>query len=78
MERDTDSNALWGMQFSWSFQGDYRIVYLDDGYTQTISGRNKRDYVWIMAREPGIPKLACLAGQGNDIAKIRKVPQRWP
>ncbi len=54
--RDTDSNAVWGMQFIWPFKGDYRIVYLDDAYSQTIIGRNKRDYVWIMAREPSIAR----------------------
>ena len=82
--RDTDSNAVWGMQFIWPFKGDYRIVYLDEDYSQTIIGRNKRDYVWIMARTPGIPDadyqamLEYLQGQGYDITRIRKVPQRWP
>ncbi|HSF77727.1 MAG TPA: lipocalin family protein [Steroidobacteraceae bacterium] len=80
---DTDSNAIWGMQFVWPFKGDYRIVYLDEGYTQTVVGRQKRDYVWIMARSPAIPDadyqriLAMLAGQGYDVTKIEKVPQRW-
>ena len=80
---DTDSNAIWGMQFIWPFKGDYRIVYLDEGYTQTVVGRQKRDYVWIMARTPAIPDadyqriLAMLAGQGYDVTKIEKVPQRW-
>ena len=80
---DTGSNAIWGMQFIWPFKGDYRIVYLDEGYTQTVVGRQKRDYVWIMARSPAIPDadyqriLAMLAGQGYDVTKIEKVPQRW-
>ena len=81
--QDTDSNAIWGMRFIWPFKGDYRIVYLDEGYTQTVVGRQKRDYVWIMARSPAIPDadyqriLAMLAGQGYDVTKIEKVPQRW-
>ncbi len=77
------SNAVWGMQFVWPFKGDYRIVYLNEDYSQTVIGREKRDYVWIMARTPSIPDadydslLARLAAQGYDTAKIRKVPQRW-
>ncbi|MDH3407317.1 MAG: lipocalin family protein, partial [Gammaproteobacteria bacterium] len=67
---DTESNAVWGMQFIWPIKADYRIVYLDPNYTQTIIGRDKRDYVWIMARTPAIPEtdytrlLALLGEQG--------------
>ena len=80
---DTQSNAVWGMQFVWPFKGDYRIVYLSSDYSQTVIGREKRDYVWIMARTPAIPEpdyesiLAWLATQGYDTTKIQKVPQRW-
>jgi len=49
---DTQSNAVWGMQFVWPFRSDFRIVHLDEDYSTTIIGRNKRDYVWIMARKP--------------------------
>jgi len=81
---DTQSNAVWGMQFVWPIKADYRIVYVNDDYTQTIIGREKRDYVWIMAREPSIPDadyaalVELLASQGYDISQIQKVPQRWP
>jgi apolipoprotein D and lipocalin family protein len=44
------------MQFVWPIKADYRIVYLDDDYQQTIIGRNSRDYVWIMARTSTISK----------------------
>ncbi len=80
---DRQSNAVWGMQFIWPFKGDFRIVYLDSGYTQTVIGREKRDYVWIMARQPAIPEtdyqhiLELLAREGYDTSQIRKVPQRW-
>jgi apolipoprotein D and lipocalin family protein len=53
---DETTNAIWGMQFVWPIKADYRIVYLDDNYQQTIIGRNSRDYVWIMARTPSIPE----------------------
>ena len=76
-------NAVWGMQFIWPIKADYRIVYINDDYTQTIIGREKRDYVWIMARTPQIPEqdylqmLKLLAEQGYDISQIKKVPQQW-
>ena len=77
-------NAHWGMRFVWPFKSEYRIMYLDDSYAQTIIGRSKRDYVWIMARTPTIPEadyqrlVALLAGEGYDVSKLQKVPQRWP
>lgn len=80
---DKTSNAVWGMQFLWPIKADYRVVYLDADYTTTIIGREKRDYVWIMARRPLIPEpayqqlLALLRTQGYDISRIRKVPQQW-
>lgn len=76
-------NAVWGMRFVWPVKADYRIAYLDEDYTQTIIGREARDYVWIMAREPAISDadyerlLAFLADQGYDVSKVQKVPQRW-
>lgn len=82
--KDDESNALWGMRFIWPIKADYRIIYLDGAYTQTIIGRQKRDFVWIMARTPSIPDadyqrlIAFLASVGYDTSKIRKVPQRWP
>jgi lipocalin len=45
---------VWGMQFVWPFKGDFRIVVLNADYTHTVIGREKRDYVWIMARQPTI------------------------
>jgi len=81
---DRESNALWGMRFIWPIKADYRITYVSDDYTQTVIGRQKRDYVWIMARTPEIPAadydrlLALVGAQGYDISKVQRVPQRWP
>jgi apolipoprotein D and lipocalin family protein len=81
--REGTGNAVWGMRFVWPVKADYRIVHVDPAYTQTVIGREARDYLWIMARSPQIPDadyerlLAFVAGQGYDVAKIRKVPQRW-
>ena len=80
---DNKSNARWGMRFVWPIKADYRIVYLDEDYTQTIVGRQNRDYVWVMARTPTISdrdydKLYdFVASLGYDTAKLERVPQRW-
>jgi apolipoprotein D and lipocalin family protein len=78
--RDKKSNAVWGMQFVWPFKAEYRIIYLADNYSQTVIGRTKRDYVWIMARETSIPDedyeriLKFLTDQGYKLDDLRKVP----
>lgn len=80
---DTDSNARWGMRFVWPIKADYRIVYLNDDYTQTVIGRQDRDYVWIMAREPEISDLEYdqlvefVDSIGYDTSRLQRVPQRW-
>jgi apolipoprotein D and lipocalin family protein len=81
---DRQSNARWGMRFIWPVKADYRIIWLDADYTRTVVGRQKRDYVWIMARTPEIPEaqyqelLRFVAAQGYDISQVQRVPQRWP
>ena len=78
--KETDSNAVWGMQFIWPIKAEYRIIYLTDDYAQTVIGRSKRDYVWIMARTPTIPDedyeriLKFIQNQGYQLDKLRKVP----
>jgi apolipoprotein D and lipocalin family protein len=80
--RDHPSNALWGMQFVWPIKADYRIVWLADDYSQTVVAREKRDYVWIMARTPQISaadlakRIAFVTQLEYDSSLIRKVPQR--
>ena len=79
---DYESNARWGMRFVWPIKADYRIVYLDDNYTQTIVGRQDRDYVWIMSRTPKISDgdyeqlVSFVDSIGYDTAKLVRVPQR--
>ena len=79
---DRVSNAVWGMQFVWPVKAEYRIAYLAPDYSQTVIGREKRDYMWIMARTPRIPDedydrlVRFVAAQGYDVSKIRRVPQR--
>ena len=82
--RDDPSNAVWGMRFIWPIKAEYLITWLDEDYTHTVIGRSKRDYVWIMSREPSMPDedyrriIDYLDEVGYDTDLIRKVPQRWP
>ena len=81
--QNTETNAQWGMQFIWPIKSDYKIVYLDSNYQNTIIGRQARDYVWIMSRNPHISDEAFnrlrdyVAALGYDISELQKVPQRW-
>jgi apolipoprotein D and lipocalin family protein len=78
--KDKTSNAVWGMQFIWPFKAEYRIIFLADDYSQTVIGRSKRDYVWIMARKPSIPEedyeqiLGFLEDQGYKLDDLREIP----
>lgn len=80
--RDDGSNAVWGMQFVWPIKAEYRVLYVDDDYQTTIVGRTKRDYVWIMAREPKLSDAVFevlkqrVVAAGYDLTDLRKVPQR--
>ena len=81
--RDETGNALWGMQFVWPIKSDYRISWLSSDYSQVVIARNKRDYVWLMARTPQIPAedyqrlVAHIESLGYDIDRLVKVPQQW-
>ncbi|MGD8385292.1 MAG: lipocalin family protein, partial [Lysobacterales bacterium] len=78
-----ETNAIWGMQFVWPVKADYRIVYLDEDYSVTVIGRNRRDYVWIMARQPRISEqryaaiVEKIGAMGYDLSELQKVPQQW-
>lgn len=75
-------NAVWGQQYLWPFRADYRIAWLSTDYTQVVIAREKRDYVWIMARTPTIAAAdyarlqAVVAAQGYDVARLEPMPQR--
>jgi len=80
--QENTGNGRWKMQFIWPFKGDYRIGYLSPDYQHTIIARQKRDFVWIMARNPMIDDAdyAFLVRQvellGYELDKLRKVPQQ--
>ena len=82
--REGTNNAVWGVQIIWPIKAQYKIAYLNNDYSQTIVARDKRDYVWIMARTPTIPQadydamVAKVKAMGYDLKELRKVPQQWP
>ena len=77
-------NAEWGMQFIWPFRAEYIISALDVEQGITIIGRNKRDYVWLMARQPELSAqqyqdwVQRIADMGYNLDDLRKHPQQWP
>ena len=70
------------MQLFGLIRADFRIVYIDDDYTQAIIGREKRDYVWILSRtsdlSPGdyFELVRRVREQGYDTNRLREVPHR--
>jgi apolipoprotein D and lipocalin family protein len=76
------SNAVWGQQYIWPIKADYRISFVSPDYQTTVVTRQKRDYVWIMARTPSIPEaeyqrlVKIASDQGYDKGQIRRVPQQ--
>jgi apolipoprotein D and lipocalin family protein len=78
---DGGRNAVWGQQYVWPIKADYRIAHVSADYTQTVIAREKRDYVWVMARTPTIPeadyqRLSALVGRlGYDVSKLQRSPQ---
>lgn len=81
--RNQQTRAEWGMQFVWPVKSDYRITWLNEDYSQTVVARNKRDYVWIMARTPQISAadyermVKHIEASGYDVSLLVKVPQSW-
>ena len=78
------NNAVWGVQIVWPIKAQYVIAYLNDDYSETIIARDKRDYVWIMARTPTISQadydalVERVKQMGYKMSDLRKVPQQWP
>ena len=80
---DTDTNAVWKMQFIWPIKVDFRIVYLDADYQRTVIAREKRDYVWLMARDPVLSEeeyasfVQFIVSLGYSENQLRRVPKKW-
>lgn len=75
-------DGQWTIQFLWPFKVDYRVSYVSEEYDTTIIGRQRRDYAWVMAREPIIDDATYqqlinkLVALGYERSKVRKVPQQ--
>ncbi|MEO5881358.1 MAG: lipocalin family protein [Caldimonas sp.] len=75
------NGAVWGQQYVWPIRADYRISYVADDYSATVVTREKRDYVWIMARTPRLPEaelqrlIEFVGRQGYDTSRLQRVPQ---
>jgi apolipoprotein D and lipocalin family protein len=71
------------MQFIWPIKADYQIVYLDKDYTRVIIAREKRDLVWLMARDPVLPQAEYRVLVNHIVAlgyaedSLRLTPQQW-
>ena len=76
-----ENPAIWKMRFLWPFKADFRVLYVSPDYQTTIVGRQKRDYLWIMARSPQLDAsvyqhlLDTAKDRGYSLEKLQKVPQ---
>lgn len=82
--RSGTGNAEWGVQVFGLFKMQYIVAWLKPDYSQMIVARDKRDYVWVFARSPGVQQseydklVARVRELGYSISTLRKVPQGWP
>ncbi|NNL66800.1 MAG: hypothetical protein HKP30_11190 [Myxococcales bacterium] len=81
---DETTRTEWRMQFVWPFRSAYLIAWVDPDYQRTLIGVPDRGNVWIMSRTPDVDDaeyqalLDRAAALGYDLAKIQRVPHRWP
>jgi apolipoprotein D and lipocalin family protein len=80
--KDRTQSGVWGMQFIWPIKAQYLIAHVDEAYQETIVARDKRDYVWIMARKPDLAPasrdrlVSRVRELGYDTTLLRFVPHR--
>ena len=64
------------VRFFWPVWGNYRVVALDPDYRWALVAGGSFDYLWILAREPSLPRetldsvIAQARGLGFDTARI--------
>ena len=77
-------NAKLRVSFFWPFYGDYWVLALDEDYSEVLVGTPDRQYGWILARRPDLPKariealLSRARELGFDAAAFRRMPQSRP
>lgn len=77
-------NGEWSVRLFTFLRAQYLVGWLKADYSQVMVVRDARDYFWYMARTPEVSgedyqaMLDRAKAIGYDVAKIEKVPQRWP
>jgi apolipoprotein D and lipocalin family protein len=67
--------------FFWPFFGDYWVIGLDPEYRWAVVGAPRRDYLWVLAREPELGAAdraqveAIVRGAGFDWGRVRETRQ---
>jgi apolipoprotein D and lipocalin family protein len=81
---DRGDNARLKVRFFWPFSGDYWIIDLGDNYEYAVVGHPKRNYLWILSREPRMDPsvydgiLERLKKQHYDVSRLRLTLQPNP
>jgi apolipoprotein D and lipocalin family protein len=64
------------IQFQWPFKGGYYVAELGDNYDYAVVVSNDKEFFWLLARDPGMPRwlidqnLAQAAQWGIDVEQI--------
>lgn len=79
----SENNARWKVQPFWPLKFDYLVIGLDPDYKWTAIGVPNEKYLWIMSRDPAMPKtevdsiLSTIKANGYDISDIEYVRHRY-
>jgi apolipoprotein D and lipocalin family protein len=75
------NNAEWRVRTFWPLKQQYVISHLEPDYSAAIIARDKRDYVWILSRNPKMNDeqferyKTKIADMGYDMSKFSRYPQ---
>lgn len=73
-------NAEWRIRTIWPLKQQYLISHLEPDYSAAIVAREKRDYVWILARNPKMSQEQFdayrkkIEAMGYDMSKFSRYP----
>ena len=73
-------NAEWKVRTFWPLRQQYLISHLEPDYSSAIVAREKRDYVWILSRDPMMSEkryagyLEKIAAMGYDMTQFERYP----
>ena len=78
---DKSTNAKLKVSFHWPFYGNYWIIDLGDDYEYAVVSEPKRQYLWVLSREPTMDMLKYnqlvefLEERNFDIKLLKLTPQ---